>query len=108
MRSPLGPVPSLGRAAPSPLALAAGAAAAMAASLGEAEGDVRLAAALTLEGVLGWYRQADPHLQPPQQAVAYSLRDAASRLEEAARSVPPDLERAVGEHRTIKPMAGGA
>ena len=77
----------------------------MAASLGEADGDVRLAAALTLEGVLGWYREADPHLRPPQQAVAYSLRYAVSRLEEAARPVPTDLERAVGEHRRINPMS---
>jgi inactivated superfamily I helicase len=107
-RSPVGPVPSLGRAAPSPLAVAAAAAAVIAAFLGEADGDLRLASALTLEGVLGWYREADPHFQPPQQAVAYSLRYAASRLEEAARPVPADLTRSVAEHRRITPMAGGA
>jgi hypothetical protein len=81
----------------------------LAVSLEEDEaGDMRLSVALALEGLLGWYREADPHLQPPQQALAYAVRYAAARLREAGRAVPPGLGSAVAAHRKISPMAGGA
>jgi len=108
VKSALGPVPTVGRAAPGALALGAAAAAVLAVCLEGADADTRLAAALALEGLLGWYHQADPHLQPPQQALAYSLRHADSRLAEAGRTPPADLTSAVEQHRKIKPMAGGA
>jgi len=106
--SAVGPVPTVGRASPASLTLAAAAGVVLAASLEEDEGELRLAAALALEGLLGWYREVDPHLQPPQQALAYAFRYAASRLEEAGRTVPPGLGSAVAAHRRISPMAGGA
>ena len=108
VKSALGPVPTVGRAAPGALALEAAAAAGLAVCLEDAAADTRLAAALALEGLLGWYHEADPHLQPPQQALAYSLRYADSRLAEAGRTSPTDLTSAVEQHRKIEPMAGGA
>jgi hypothetical protein len=108
VKSALGPVPTVGRAAPGSLALGAAAAAGLAVCLEGAAADTRLAAALALEGLLGWYHVADPHLQPPQQALAYSLRHADSRLIEAGRTPPADLTSAVEEHRRLEPMAGGA
>jgi hypothetical protein len=107
--SAVGPVPTVGRASPASLTLAAAAGVVLAASLeGDDEDELRLAAALALEGLLGWYREVDPHLQPPQQALAYAFRYAASRLEEVGRIVPPGLGSAVAAHRRISPMAGGA
>ena len=108
VRSALGPVPTLGRASPPPSAIANAASAALAVSLAPATVDVRLAAALALEGLLGWYQIADPHLQPPQQAVAYALRHAVARLAEEGRAAPDALESAVRRQRKITPMAGGA
>lgn len=108
VRSALGPVPTIGRSSYGSLTLANAAAATLAFSLAPLGSDVRLAAALSLEGLLGWYSVADPHLQPPQQAIAYSLRHAVARLSEEGRNVPRDLEIATDEHRKISPMAGGA
>jgi hypothetical protein len=108
VRSAVGPVPTIGRASPGALALGIAATAALAVYTQPVDAAGRLATALALEGVLGWYREADPHLQPPQQAVAYALRHAAARLEEADRVAPPELLAAVREHRKINPMAGGA
>lgn len=108
VRSRLGPIPTVGRAAPGALALGAAASAALAVCMERSEPDSRLGAALVLEGLLGWYREADPHLQPPQQALAYALRHAAARLVEADRIPPADLVRAIEEHRRLEPMAGGA
>lgn len=107
VRSAVGPVPTLGRAAPAASALAIAAAATLAVCAHPVSAAGRLATALALEGLVGWYRQADPHLQPPQQAVAYSLRHAAARMNEVGRSSPPELVAAVKEHRTLTPMAGG-
>lgn len=107
VRSAVGPVPTLGRALPSSLALSAAAAAAAAACLEGRSLNARLGAALAVEGLLGWYRLADPNLQPPQQALAYALRYAAARLEEAGREVPAGLAQAVAAHRQLSPMAGG-
>jgi len=108
VRSAIGPVPTIGRASPGAQALGVAATAALAICSHPVDAAGRLACALALEGVLGWYRVADPHLQPPQQAVAYSLRHAAARLHEAGRVAPPELVAAVREHRKINPMAGGA
>ena len=108
VKSALGPVPTVGRAAPGALALGAAAAAVMAVSLEETDADARLATALALEGLLGWYHRADPHLQPPQQALAYSLRHADARLAEAGRKPPAELISAIRQHRKLAPMAGGA
>ena len=108
VKSALGPVPTIGRAAPGALSLGSAAAAALAVCSHSVGSGGRLACALALEGLLGWYHEADPHLQPPQQAVAYSLRHAAARLDEAGRASPPELVRAIEEHRKISPMAGGA
>jgi hypothetical protein len=108
VRSPVGPVPTIGRASPGASALGIAATAVLAVCTHPVEAAGRMASALALEGVLGWYREADPHLQPPQQAVAYSLRHATARLEEAGRIAPRELVAAVREHRRINPMAGGA
>jgi hypothetical protein len=107
-RSVAGPVPSLGRPAPPPADLLVGALALLA-ELALAQGaEERLAAALAIEGLLGWWAAADPTFQPPQQAVAYALRHAGARLEEAGRPIPPGLRAAIAAHAVIRPMAGGA
>lgn len=108
LRSALGPVPTVGRASPGSRSLASAAAAALGVFLAPMESDVRLASALAIEGLLGWYRVADPHLQPPQQAIAYALRHSAARLSEEGRALPAELSAAITEHRKIAPMAGGA
>jgi hypothetical protein len=108
VRSALGPAPTLGRASPPPAQVANAATAALAEALGPEGVDVRLAAALALEGLLGWYEIADPHLQPPQQAIAYALRHAVARLEEEGRAAPGALAEAVRRQRRISPIAGGA
>ena len=96
VKSALGPVPTVGRAAPGALALGAAAAAGLAVCLEGASADTRLAAALALEGLLGWYHEAHPHLQPPQQALAYSLRHADSPLIESGRVLRRPHERRRG------------
>lgn len=108
VRSAVGPVPKPARRAPGPVALAAAGTAVLGCCLAPMGRDVRLSAALALEGLLGWYRAADPHLQPPQQAIAYALRHAGARLEEEGRPPPAALSAAIEEHRKIAPMAGGA
>lgn len=108
VRSAVGPVPKTARRSPGSVALAAGGTAVLGWCLAPMGRDVRLSAALALEGLLGWYRAADPHLQPPQQAIAYALRHAGARLEEEGRPVPAALSAAIEEHRKIAPMAGGA
>jgi len=107
VRSRLGPVPTTGRAGHAPALLATAAGVVLGVSGAAAPSDARLAAALTLEGLLGWYRVADPHLQPPQQAVAYALRHADARMAERGRPSPRPLAVAVAEQRKIEPMAGG-
>ncbi len=108
IRSAVGPVPSIGRASHGSPTLASTAAATLAVMLAPVDLEVRLAAALSFEGLLGWYAVADPQLQPPQQAIAYALRHAVARLAEEGRAVPAELAMAVHEHRKISPMAGGA
>lgn len=108
LRSSLGPIPSIGRARHGSVLLANAAVAALGTCASGAGPAVRLSSALAIEGLLGWYREADPHLQPPQQAVAYCLRHAVARLDERKREPPEALLTAVHEHRKISPMAGGA
>lgn len=50
----------------------------------------RLALALSIEGALAWFREAD-RLSPPAQAVTYALAHAAERLAQAGREAPPGL-----------------
>jgi hypothetical protein len=107
VRSRLGPVPTVGRAGHASTLLAAAAGAAAGVCTAAAPAGLRLAAALLLEGLLGWYRAADPHLQPPQQAVAFALRHADARLAERGHPSPDALAAAVVEQRKIEPMAGG-
>lgn len=107
IRSRLGPVPTVGRAGHASTLLAAAAAAAVGVCTAAAPSDLRLASALVLEGLVGWYRAADPHLQPPQQAVAFALRHADARLAERGRPSPDALAAAVDEQRKVEPMAGG-
>lgn len=108
IRSTLGPVPTTGRVNPGSQVLADAAVVTLATTLAPTGLDVRLAAALSIEGLIGWYRVADPHLQPPQQAIAYALRHAVARLTEEGRPIPAELATAVRQHRKISPMAGGA
>lgn len=104
-RSAVGPVPRLVR---SPSAGASGRALqALADGVPSAEG-LRLAAGLALEGVLGWSAAGASNLQPAQQALAYALPYAVERMEEAGGTVPGALRTAAGQHRLIRPMAGGA
>lgn len=64
------------------------AALALVASLAEPpDGDVRLALALGVEGVLAWYREADERT-PPRDALASALVHAADRMAEAGRVLP--------------------
>jgi len=104
-RSRIGPVPRLARGGGPPLTLALPAL--MLAIAVEQAPEERTAAALVLEGVLGWDRH-DAGLQPAQQAVAYALRYAAARLDEAGREPPEALREAIAAQRTVTPMAGGA
>jgi len=108
VRSPIGPIPSIGRTSHPASVLARASVVALGVTLAASDAASRLSAALTMEGLLGWYREADPQLQPPQQALAYSLRHARARLEEMNRHVPGALQSAIDEHRKINPMAGGA
>lgn len=89
------------------MSLADAAAASLAVALAPS-GFASLSAALSLKGLLGWYRAADPHLQPAQQAVAYALRHAVARLNEEGYPTPVELNTAVDEDREISPMAGGS
>ncbi len=54
---------------------------------GPADADLRMALALGVEGVLAWYREADPRT-PPRDALAFALAHAADRMAEAGRSMP--------------------
>jgi len=107
-RSSIGPVPRLGRAAWSSGELSLATLALLEAVTMDAQAPDRLGVALTLEGLIGYYRHADPNFQPPQQAVAFALRYASMRLGEAGHAAPPCLEQAAAAHRSITPMAGGA
>jgi hypothetical protein len=53
--------------------------------------DGRIALALALEGLLGWYQESH-RLTAIRQASAFALVHAAERLAEAGRPVPPGLE----------------
>ena len=107
-QSSIGPVPRLGRPAWSAGELSLATLALLAATCRGADREERLAMALTLEGLIGYYRHSDPSFRPAQQGLAYALRYASIHLEEAGRQVPAGLGRAVASHRSITPMAGGA
>lgn len=107
-RSSIGPVPRLGHRPWSSSELSLASFALVECVSQGTDRDERLSLALTLEGVLGWYRDSDPSFQPPQQAVAFALRYAGIRFVEAGQSIPQGLERAAASHRAIRPMSGGA
>jgi len=89
--SPVGPVPVLrkGIHGEGP-GFAVAALALLIALAVDADEDGRLALALTLEGLVGWYR--DTHrLVAPHKGVTYALEHAVARLDEAGRPVPRDL-----------------
>ena len=107
-RSSRGPVPSL---APSPadvtdVADAAGAAVPVCLD-GRGPG-VLLAAALALEGVLGWYGVDNPRRKLTEEAVAFGLRHAAARMAEGGHVVPSEVTAAIEERRRISTMPGEA
>jgi hypothetical protein len=104
-RSAVGPVPRLVRDRLPPVPLVVAVPALALATQQPVEKPT--AVALTIEGLLGWYRD-DGGLQPPQQAVAYALHCAPARLEEAGRPAPGALVDAIAAHRRVAPMAGGA
>lgn len=54
------------------------------------DADARLALALSVEGVLAWYREGH-QLTPPGDALAYALAHAGERMDEAGRTTPPGL-----------------
>lgn len=90
MRSPVGPSPSLGGHAVGTQTLALAAEAVARVGFDEATPDVRLAAALALEGVLAWFHDGSPG-QRPAQAMAYALTYAVARFEGVGRPVPAAL-----------------
>ncbi len=89
-RSAVGPVGILKSPPRSPqvLGLAALVAGAWGARQEDAHG--RLALALAMEGLLGWYREAH-RMTPPRQAVEAGRTHAMDRLQAAGRGLPPAL-----------------
>ncbi len=86
----------------------ADAAAAFAACLAPRGEDVHLAAALALEGLLGWYSVDNPRRKLTEEAVAFAIRHAASRMAEQGHDAPPEVTAALAERRRIDPLPGEA
>lgn len=55
------------------------------------DGDLRLALALGIEGVIAWYRQAD-RMSPPHDALTFALAHVGDRFAESGRRPPPGFE----------------
>lgn len=94
LRSATGPSPSLGGADVGVQSLVLAAEAVALVGFDGAPPDVRLAAALSLEGVLAWFHDGTGH-RPEAQAMAYALAYAVARLEGAGRPVPAALTAAI-------------
>lgn len=94
LRSATGPSPSLGGRDFGIQSLALAAEAVALVGFDAAPRDVRLAAALSLEGVLAWFHDGTGH-RPEAQAMAYALAYAVARLEGAGRPVPAALTAAI-------------
>jgi hypothetical protein len=96
LRSATGPSPSLGGHGVGVQSLALAAEAVALVGFDAAPADVRLAAALSLEGILAWFHDGTGH-RPEAQAMAYALAYAVARFEGAGRPVPAALLTAVEE-----------
>jgi hypothetical protein len=89
--SAVGPVPVLRKGPPRGGPVTAICALALLVALAvDADDEGRLALALTVEGLVGWYTESH-RLTAPRNAVAYAIAHASARLEEAGRSLPADL-----------------
>jgi hypothetical protein len=107
-RSSRGPLPSLAPSAGGVTDVADAAAAAFAVCLAPRSAELQLAAALAVEGLLGWYSVDNPRRKLTEEAVAFSVRHAASRLAEQGHEPPPELVAAIDERRKIPTMPGEA
>lgn len=105
-RSSRGPLPSLAPSAAGVDQVADGAAAAAAVCLAPLGPDLPLAAALALEGLLGWYSVDNPRRKLTEEAVAFGLRHAAARVAEQGHGVPPEVTAALEERRRIGRLPG--
>jgi hypothetical protein len=87
----VGPVPNLRKPGPreSPAVAVAALTLLMALAV-DAGSDERLALALGIEGLVGWYNESH-RLTAPRNAVTFALDHAGARLAEAGREAPPSL-----------------
>ena len=109
-KSSRGPIPGLvaGRAAPpSPVAIADAATATFAVCLAPRAPEVQLASALAIEGIFGWHRPANTRRRLPEEAVAFALRYAETRLVEQGHTPPAELFTALDERRKIPGVRTG-
>jgi hypothetical protein len=107
-RSSRGPLPSLAPSAAEVSQVADGATAAFAVCLAPRDPDLRLAGALALEGLLGWYSVDNPRRKLTEEAVAFAIRHAASRMAEQGHGAPPEITAALEERRRIGTLPGEA
>ena len=105
-RSSRGPLPSLAPSAAGVGQVADGAAAAAAVCLAPLGPELPLAAALALEGLLGWYSVDNPRRKLTEEAVTFGLRHAAARMAERGHGVPPEVTAALEERRRIGRLPG--
>ncbi len=109
-KSSRGPIPGLvaGRTAPpSPVAIADAATATFAVCLAPRAPEVQLASALAIEGIFGWHRPANTRRRLPEEAVAFALRYAETRLAEQGHTPPAELITALDERRKIPGIRTG-
>ena len=109
-KSSRGPIPGLvaGRAAPpSPVAIADAATATFAVCLAPRAPEVQLTSALAIEGIFGWHRPANTRRRLPEEAVAFALRYAETRLAEQGHAPPAELVTALDERRRIPGIRTG-
>ena len=89
--APVGPVAVLvGDVVKSGPGLPTGALALLVALAVDADREGRLALALSVEGLVGWYRESH-RLVAPRSAVTFALAHAVARLDDAGRDVPVEL-----------------
>jgi hypothetical protein len=89
--APVGPVAALGGdVVKSGPGLPTGALALLVALAVDADADGRLALALSIEGLVGWYGESH-RLVAPRNAVTFALAHAVARLDDVGRDVPIEL-----------------